>query len=256
MAELTQVKEAIGDSVLERSKARFRELISVSPEERAEALASFDAEREVQSRRLAANWRQAEAVRLSLMIGEMRNQRFETYPGTTSTQLTAKAELEVFCENVENGEIPKRGVCIYGECGSGKSGLLKATANRILDMSRPPGIVFIDCSDLPGYIERGMDIKYAAQLASIIILDDFEKGMDRPDVFKESELSKWIRGFIRRTEREQAVVVLASTNYSIKMHRERFGSAWASRLGSIMHWLPVESEDLRRKADEIPYWAR
>jgi DNA replication protein DnaC len=190
------------------------------------------------------------------MTGEMLKRRFETYPGTSESQLAAKGELESFCKEVEAGIIPERGICLYGDTDQGKSGLLQATVNRILSMPNPPGIVFVDCSDLNSYSDRRIDVQYAVSLAKIVVLDDFEKGLDSPDVFKESHDSQWIKSLFRRADREREFTVMASTNYPIEAHRERFGAALTRREGALMHWIKVEgSGHLSPRAEEVPYWA-
>jgi DNA replication protein DnaC len=256
VGEVVRIAEAIGNSNPSPLSRRLADILALPKEKREAIHAELDHWREQNTSQAVSNYRQAEAIRLSLMTGSMLERTFETAPVNTDSQRGAKSELEMFCENVERGIVDERGVCLFGDPGGLKSGLLLAMTNRILGMANPPGIVFVDCSDLQGYHDRGFDVKYAVFLAKIVVLDDFEKGLDDPDLFNESDDSQWIKSVFRRAERERCYTVFASTNSSIEEHKARFGTALASRLGGLMHWIQVLGKDARPDAYEVPYWAR
>ncbi len=225
---------------------------NITPEEIERArLAEIEADRLSQIDSIRRRMRE-----LSGLDADMWERGLETFPVRDPSQAMAirlAACLADALPGRPNKPI-KRGFCLWGDTGRGKSGILQGFAMRLLEKPRPVSVLYVYCGDITDLGAR-IDIEFRAAGVQVVILDDIEKGLDDPGSKWRSASDKLIRSMVTRADRTGKPIICASSNFSLETHKSRFRSpAWTSKLGGLMYWHEVQGPDLRSESDEPPNW--
>lgn len=259
MGQMVSIAEAIARSGSSPS-ARLREAVeryqAMTPEERA-ALEEEERRAEMRS---GYESRRRLARERSGLTGEMWEQTLESFPVQHPSQAEAVTLARQFAAHFPGtpDKPTRRGLYLWGEHGRGKSGIMNGLVIALLSKPRIHDVLMVPLGD-PAELARmqaDMDLATAARDMDVLILDDWDKAMDKPGARFRSEPEKFIRGIINYAARTRRLIICATGNHSIAEGSEadRRWPSITSRMRGLMRGLnddkPVEGPDMRPDIDD------
>jgi DNA replication protein DnaC len=147
----------------------------------------------------------------------------------------------------ENYPADRKGICLYGGCGGGKTHLAIAMLQEIL----AKGItgLFVHYPELLHMIrqsygddgsETESQVLYPVYNAEVLVLDEL-------GAMKASEWTQEILCLLLNARYNASKTTLVTTNYSPTELRERIGDRAHSRLAEMCRMVVIEAEDFRQK---------
>lgn len=167
-----------------------------------------DEEARLQRRAKLLAERRAEYLRNSGLTPEQCDCKIDNYRIFDASQERAVKLVSSFVNHYPAG---RQGLMLWGSSGVGKSHLIKATVQLLLEKPDPVKAVYCSCADLHklGY-QDGME--YLLEVlckARVVALDDMEKAWGKPSA------EKLIKMLLEEVDNYGRIRLIASSNYPL-----------------------------------------
>jgi len=183
----------------------------------------------------------------SRMTKRFRERTFGNFVARSGTEAALDA-CHRFVEDYQIGGPPTRGVMLVGAPGTGKTHLMAACANALLD--RGVRVIFACVPDVLADLRRAVgadaleDVVAELRECEVLCLDDL--GAER--------VTDWAREQVYRLinyRYEAELPVLATSNLDADALAEQLGDRIVSRLAEMCVWVRMECDDYRLRK-EVP----
>lgn len=147
---------------------------------------------------------------------------------------------------------PKNCVMLFGDVGMGKTGLMAAAANRLIEQGR--SLMYIRQIDAIEEIQSrygrdeypsAEDVLRDFKTAPLLFLDEFGAADDKPDRLQKIES-------IIEGRRAEYLPTFMTSNLNQAQFLKVWGQRTADRVFNMAHWIPVDGLKIRSTEAALP----